>query len=152
MISEFFQHLYKINGIEAFAFVDNTNHIIDSWTDSKYDSSVFGEIQESYLQIFTIANQSAFDVDEIVVSFDRGLIFARNHPKFFVIIISKPNADLSYIRLAVNVSFFEMEESRKARRILRRLPSDKPSLFDESKFDDAERLMLKKIAESKNVT
>jgi len=152
MISRFFQHLYKINGIEAFALVDNTNRVIDSWTDSKYDSSIFGEISVSYSQIFAIANQSNFDVDEIVVSFDRGLIFARNHHKFFILIISKPNADISYIRLAVNVSFFEMEESRKAQKLLKRLPSDKPSQIEEYKFDDAERQMLAKMIEDRNVT
>lgn len=150
MISKFFQHLSRIGGIEAIALVDRTNQVIDSWTDSKYDPSIFGEISASYWQIFAIASQSNYDLDEIVVSFDRGLIFARNHAKFFILIISKPNADISYIRLAVNVSFFEMDESRKAQKLLKRLPSEKPFQIDEFNFDDAERQMLRKMTEDRS--
>ena len=150
MIEKYFQNLYEIDGIEAFVLIDDHNQIIDTWANSKYDASFFREIGKSYLQIFGIEEKLNFDADEIVVLFDRGLIFVRNHRKFFLIILANPYVDISYIRLAVNVSLYELEESRKSQKLFKKLPIEKPYSFNESELDEAERLMIEKITENRN--
>lgn len=152
MIEKYFQNLNKIDGIEAFVLMDDNNRIIGRWVNSKYDTSIFTEIGKSYLQIFGIEESLNFDIDEIVILFERGLIFVRNHLKFFLIIIANHHADISYIRLTVNVSIFELEESRKGQKLVKKLPLEKPRSFKESELDDAERLMIKKITENWNGT
>lgn len=152
MIEKYFRNLYQIDGIETFVIMDDNSHIIGKWVNSKYETSVFTEIGKSYLQIFGIEERLGFDVDEIVVLFDRGLFFIRNHRKFFLIILAKPSVDISYVRLAVNVCIFELEESRKSQKLFKKLPFEKPHSFNKSELDDAERLMIEKIAENRDAT
>lgn len=149
MIEKFFKNLTEIKGIEAFAILNNNNHIVDSWIESRYDLSIFNEIGLSYLQIFDIQENKNFDCNEIVLLFDKGLIFVRYHLKFFIIVIANTNVDISYIRLATNVGIFELNESRKFQKLLKKFPSDRTKLFKQSELDDAEHYMVKKIAESK---
>jgi len=148
MIEKYFQNLCEIDGIEAFALLDNNNHIIGTWTNSQYDSPIFSEIGESYLQIFGIEENLKFHVDEIVLQFDRGLIFVRRHAKFLLLIIANSWVDTSHVRLAANVSIFDLEGSRKIQRALNKLPSTKPNRFEEMKLDDVEYFMINKIVES----
>jgi hypothetical protein len=152
VIEKYFRNLNRIDGIEAFVLMDDSNRIIGRWINSKYDTSIFTEIGKSYLQIFGIEESLNFDIDEIVILFERGLIFVRNHLKFFLIIIANPHTDISYIRLAVNVSIFELEESRKGQKLFKKLPLEKPRSFRKSELDDVERLMIKKITENRNGT
>jgi hypothetical protein len=150
LIEKFFKNLTEINGIEAFAVLNNNNHIVDSWIESRYDLSIFNEVGLSYLQIFDIQENKNFDTSEIVLLFDKGLIFVRYHQKFFIIVIANPNVDVSHIRLAVNVGIFELDESRKFQKLLKKFPSERPRLFNQSDLDDAERLMVEQIIESKD--
>lgn len=148
MIEKYFQSLCEIDGIDAFALLDNNNRIIATWTNSQYDSPIFSEIGESYLQIFGIDDNLNFHVDEIILQFDRGLIFVRKHPKFLLLVIANSSVDTSYIRLAANVSIFELDGSRKIQRALNKLPSAKSKRFEETKLDDVEYFMINKIVES----
>lgn len=150
MIEKHFQDLCEINGIEAFALLDNNSHIIYHWINSKYDSSIFAEIGGAYLQIFALEEESNFGVDEVILSFDRGLVFVRNHERFVLVIIGNPHIDTSHIRLAVNVSLFEIGESKKVQKILRKLPPQKPNQVDVPKSDDTERMIIDRILESKD--
>jgi hypothetical protein len=81
--------------------------------------------------------------------FDKGLIFIRYHQKFFIIVIANTNVDVSHIRLAINVGIFELNESRKFQKLLKKFPSERTKLFSQSELDDAEHFMVEKIAESK---
>lgn len=148
MIEKHFQNLGEIEGIEAFALLDNDNHIIGTWTNSQYDSPIFSEIGESYLQIFGIEETLNYHVDEIILQFDRGLLFVRKHEKFLLLIIANSSVDTSHVRLAANVSIFDLDESRKIQRALSKLPSAKPNRFEETKLDDVEYFMINKIMES----
>jgi hypothetical protein len=150
MIEKHFRNLREIDGIEAFALLDNDSRIISTWTNSQYDSPIFSEIGESYLQIFGIEENLNFDVDEIIIQFDRGLLFVRNHPKFLLLIIANSAVDTSYVRLAANVSIFDLEQSRKTQRALNRMPSGKPSRFEDMKLDDVEYFMINKIVGTGN--
>lgn len=150
MIEKYFQNLCEIDGVEAFALLDNNSHIIGTWTNSQYDSPIFSEIGESYLQIFGIEETLDFNVDEIILRFDRGLVFVRKHTRFLLLIIANTSVDTSYVRLAANVSIYELEASRKIQRALKKLPSTKPNRFEETKLDDVEYFMINKIVESGN--
>ena len=150
MIDKYFQWLYEIEAVDAFALVDNMNHIVDGWTNSKYDSTIFTEIADSYLQIFGINGKSGFDIGEIVLSFERGLIFVRNYSRFLLLVIASPHADVSYLRLAVNVSIAELEESKKIQKIFKKLPPEKPFEFEDSHLDDNERSMINRIMENRD--
>jgi hypothetical protein len=150
VIEKFFKNLSEIVGIEAIALLDNNNHIIDTWIESKYDTSIFTEIGLSYLQIFSIQENRNFDINEIVLLFDKGLLFVRNHQKFVMIVIANPNIDISLIRLAINVGIFELGEARKIQKQLKKFPADKSHSINELELDDAEHLMIEKIAENKD--
>lgn len=150
MVEKYFQHLYEIKGIEAFALLDNNKQIIYHWIHSKYDSPIFSEIGESYIRIFALAQAHGIDMDEVVTLFDRGTVFVRNHERFFLVIIGNPHVDISHIRLAVNVSLFEIDESKRIQKMLRKLPPQKPDRFDISQLDDAERVLINRILESGN--
>ena len=152
MIEKFFKNLCEVNGIEAIALLNNSNKIIDTWIGSKYDTSIFTEIGLSYLQIFAMQDDRNFDVNEIVLLFDKGIIFVRNYQKFFMIIIANPNVDISHIRLAINVGTFELNESRKIQKQLKKFSSDKSHSLNELELDDVERLMIEKIAENKDAS
>jgi len=150
MIEKYFRNLCEIDGIEAFALLDNDSRIISTWTNSQYDSPIFTEIGESYLQIFGIEENLNFDVDEIIIQFDRGLLFVRNHPKFLLLIIANSEVNTSYVRLAANVSIFDIEQTRKTKKALNRMPSGKPSQFEDMKLDDVEYFMINKIVGTGN--
>jgi hypothetical protein len=150
MIEKYFQNLCEIDGIEAFALLDNNNQIIGTWTNSQYDSPIFSEIGESYLQIFAFDENLNFHVDEIVLQFDRGLVFVRKHSRFLLVIIANSSVDTSYVRLATNVSIFDLGGSRKIQRALNKLPSTRSNRFEETKLDDVEYFMINKIVESGN--
>ena len=150
MIEKYFRNLCEIEGIEAFALLDNHSRIISTWTNSQYDSPIFSEIGESYLQIFGIEENLNFDVDEIIIQFDRGLLFVRNHPKFLLLIIANSAVDTSYVRLAANVSIFDLEQSRKTQRALNKMPSEKPNRFEDMRLDDVEYFMINKMVENGN--
>jgi len=149
MIREAFSDLIAINGIEAVVIYDNRNQIIDSWNTPKYNPAVFVETGETFQHIFGLLEHLRYDMDELVLPFDRGLVFVRSHARFYVTVIARLSVEIAHIRLAMNVAVHDVDTQKKWRRTLRKLPDQKYSNINSARLDEVEKIMLENMREGK---
>jgi hypothetical protein len=147
MVEQFFKDVNDIEGVEAVILFSNQNSIVDSRATSKYNPTIFSEIGESFLHIFGMLEYMKYDLNEIVVPFDKGLVYARTHPKFYIVVLARVSVEVPLIRLAMNVCLREFEESRKARKTLKKLSDKKFFQIKSITLDDLEKIMLQKMFE-----
>ena len=147
MIEQYFKNLIEIAGIEAVVIFDNQNNILDSWTLPKYNLTVFTELGETFLHVFGLIEHLRYEPTEIVVPFDRGLVFGKTEEKFYVIVIARVSVEVPLIRLAVNVETEDFKQARKVRKMLKKLPDQKFYQIKSITLDDVEKIMLENILE-----
>ncbi|RMI02427.1 MAG: hypothetical protein D6681_10440 [Calditrichaeota bacterium] len=150
MIAEFFKDLTEIPGIEAVILFDNQNNVIDSWAVSKYNPTMFPDIGQTFLHTFGVMEHLNYDLNEIAMPHDRGILYARCHPKFYLVVISRLSVELSLIRLAVDVCLAEFLENRKVKKTLKKMSARKFFQIKTATLDDVERIMLENILEESN--
>ncbi len=151
MIQQHFKDLIEIKGIDAVALYDNHNRIMDSWVQPpKQNIAVISEIGETYLHIFGLLEYLKSDMSELVLPHDKGIIYARTRPKYFIIVMAKLSIDAALIRLALNVAIKEFEENRKSKKVLKKLSDKKFYQIKSITLDDVEKIMLENILEDKD--
>ena len=104
MINHFFSDLTGIGGVEAVVLFDNKNQVIDSWAEPKYNPAIFTEFGETFLHILGLIEYLKYEISDIAVPFDRGLVFAYTHPRFYLVVLGSLKSDISHIRLTANVA------------------------------------------------
>lgn len=150
MIVEFFKDVTEISGVDAIVLFNNQNKVIESWSGSKYNPGVFTEMGESLLHIFGLLEYLKYDMNELVVPFDKGLLYARTHPKFYMVVLAKLSVEVPLVRLAMNVCLKEFEEDRKVKKLLKKLSDNKFFQIKSITLDDTEKIMLENILEESN--
>lgn len=150
MIAEFFKDVTEISGVDAIVLFNNQNGVIESWSSSKYNPGVFTEMGESLLHIFGLLEYLKYDMNELVVPFDKGLLYARTHPKFYMVVLAKLSVEVPLVRLAMNVCLKEFEEDRKVKKLLKKLSDNKFFQIKSITLDDTEKIMLENILEESN--
>ncbi|MCK6620742.1 MAG: hypothetical protein HUU32_07310 [Calditrichaceae bacterium] len=150
MIAEFFKDVTEISGVDAIVLFNNQNGVIESWSGSKYNPGVFTEMGESLLHIFGLLEYLKYDMNELVVPFDKGLLYARTHPKFYMVVLAKLSVEVPLVRLAMNVCLKEFEEDRKVKKLLKKLSDNKFFQIKSITLDDTEKIMLENILEESN--
>jgi len=85
-----------------------------------------------------------------VVPFDKGLLYARTHPKFYMVVLAKLSVEVPLVRLAMNVCLKEFEEDRKVKKLLKKLSDNKFFQIKSITLDDTEKIMLENILEESN--
>lgn len=147
MVEQFFKEVTEIPEVEAVVVFDNKQNMIGSWSTTRYNPSIFSEIGESFLHIFGTLEHLRYDLNEVVVPFDKGLLYARTHPKFYLVVLSKQTVEVPLIRLAVNVCLGELEENRKAKKTFKKLSDKKFYQIKSITLDDNEKILLEKMLE-----
>ncbi|NIU00654.1 MAG: hypothetical protein GWN01_06860, partial [Nitrosopumilaceae archaeon] len=125
MINEFFNELVELADVEAVVLFDNEGKIIGSGNNPNYSATTFSELGEAFLHIFGVKEYLDYDIDELAVPFDKGIFYVRNHSKFFLVVIAKPDIELSLIRMMVNVCIKEFLDSRKVKKSLKKMWREK---------------------------
>ena len=152
MVLPFFKDLTEIAGVEAVVLFDNQNNIIDSWTIPKYNPTVFSEIGETFLHVFGLIEYLSYDMEEIVIPFDRGLVYTRTQPEFYLLVIARLSVDVPLVRLAVNVAMEAFRSNRKVRKMLKKLGGQKFYQIKSITLDNVEKIMLENILEDNNAS
>ena len=145
MLAELFKDLLSIDGIEAAVIYSGDNQILDSWSITHSNTQIFKEIGLSYLQIFSITEQMSQSYEEIVVSHEKGQLYARFNDGLLLVVIAKLKVETSLIRLLVNVGFAEYGESRKLQKLMRKLSRARGNFLDPRYLDSTEQKYLDKI-------
>ena len=151
MVQQFFRDLTEITGIEAVIIYDNQNNVMDSWSIPKYNPAIFSEVGHTYLHAFGLLEYLQYNFDELAIPFDRGLVFAKTHPRFYVVVLAKATVELSLIRLAVNVAMRDLVKDKKMKKKLKKLSPSKFYQIKSVTLDDVEKIMLENILEEKDV-
>ncbi|GEM_PF-3552810 len=150
MIESFFKDLTEINGVEAIIVFDNHKRILDSWRVTQFNPTIFSEMGETFLHIFGMMEFLQSDIHEISVPYDKGIIYARTLPRFYLVIIAKLSVEIPLIRLTANVCLKDAEEHRKYRKMIKKLPDKKFYQIKTTALDDVEKIMLENILEEFN--
>jgi hypothetical protein len=147
MVKQFFKALTEIEGVEAVILFNNQNNIIGSWATSRYNPTIFNEMGESFLHIFGMLEYMKYDLNEVVVPFDKGLVYARTHPKFYIVALAKLLVEVPHVRLAMNVCLKEFVSNRKVKKTIKKLSDKKFYQIKSITLDDLEKVMLEKMLE-----
>lgn len=150
MIANYLKDLTEISGVEAVIVFDNQGNIFDIWHHPEFNVKVLSELSISLLHVLGLAEELQYPVEEIVVPFDKGLIFVKNHAQFFLTVISKISVEISLIRLLLNVKFYELKNDKKARKMIKKLAGAKFSSVKFEQLDDLEKSIFKKLTGSNN--
>lgn len=150
MIVEFFKDVTEIPGVDTIVLYNNQNGVIESWSSSKYNTGVFNEMGEALLHIFGLLEYLKYDMNELAIPFDKGLLYARNHPKFYIVVLARLSVEIPLVRLAMNVCLKEFEEDRKVKKLLKKLSDNKFFQIKSITLDDTEKIMLENILEESN--
>lgn len=149
MIQQFFKNIVDIQGVEAVVLYDNQNSVIDSWAIPKYNPAIFTEVGETYLHAFGMTEYLKYEVNELTIPFERGLVYARSHPRFYLVIIAKTAVEVPLLRMAANVSLYDFVNDRKMKKKLKKLPEAKFFQIKSVTLDDVEKIMLENILEER---
>ncbi len=145
MILDFFNDLKKINGIEGIVIFSKDNLIIDHWSNPQFNTKIYNDLSQSYLQIFAINEKVEYSFEEVVLTFDNGQVYARNFPEFLMLVITKLNLEIELIRLILNVNYDNLINSRKMKKELKKFPQNERSFLNKNFLDDVEETYLNKI-------
>lgn len=150
MINEYFQELLDVPGVEIVALFDNQNRVMDSLWLSRFNPKIFHEIGRNFLQIFGMREKMNINVEEITIPFEHGVIYARSRPKYLVFVYGKSEANIPHLRMALNVCLSDFEESRKIKKMLKKLPEGKVINLHKGMMDDVENFIFESILENKD--
>lgn len=147
MIEQHFKDVTELKGIEAVVLFDNQNRILDSWASPKHNAAVLAEVGETFLHSFGLIEYLNYDMYELVLPHDKGIIYARTHQKFFIVVMARLSVDAALIRLALDVCLKEFQENRKIKKVLKKLSDKKFYQIKSITLDDVEKIMLENILE-----
>lgn len=116
MITEYLNDLTKVDGIDGIAIYDKNNRVLDSWCVPHFNTKIFNDIGINYLQIFAAVYGAGKEAHEVGVAYEKGQIYARIFPNFFLVVISKVKVEISLIRLIVNVGVSDLIGSKKIQK------------------------------------
>ena len=150
MMRKFFADVSALEGVEAVVLFDNQNRVMDSWMTPRYNAGIFGEVGETFQHIFGLMEHLEAGVEELVVPFDRGQVYARGHARFVLVVIARLQVEVSLIRLATEVCLQRFLEDRKTQRQLKKLPEKKFYEIKSIRLDDVEKIMLETILEDRD--
>lgn len=152
MIEKFFRELTRLEGIEAIIVYNNQNRIIDSWQASADRLGILTDVGETFLHVFGLLEYlHRPDLGEFCVAHADGVMIARSHPRFYLVIMGGPTLQPALVHLALEVCVGELASNRKARKILKKLPEHKFYQIKTITLDDIEKRMLENILEAANV-
>jgi hypothetical protein len=95
MIKKYLRDLTLIDSVEAVAIYANDNSILDNWNRPNFQNNILKEISLHYLQLFYLLETDVNNFREIIISHDRGYIYARALPDLMLIIIYRIPVDIS---------------------------------------------------------
>lgn len=134
-----------IDSVEAVAIFANDNTIMDDWSRLNFQNNFLKEISLHYLQLFYLLETDINNFREIIISHDRGYIYARALPDLMLIIISRIPVNISLLRLIINVKIPDLLNSRAFQKKLKKVVSNNYNFLDKKSLDDSEREYLKKL-------
>ncbi len=147
MIEQYFPYLVGRKGVSAVVLCDKRGQVRSSWVIPKLNRDVLGEICEQMVQAFSLAQELQFDVEELVVPFEKGLLYARITDWFLLAVVARLNLDVSLLRLMVNVHLADFMKNKKILRMLKKWP-DWPSLSTAAiSLDDIEVQFIQQLTE-----
>ena len=150
MIKTYFTDVKDLKDVEAIIVFDNQHKVLDSWTIPKYNPTIFNEVGESFLHIFGLMEHLKYEMQEVVLPFDRGIIFAVSQPEFYMVVVAGLEVEASLIRLAVDVNMKDFLENKKAKKLLKKLSNKKFYQIKSITLDDVEKIMFESILEDNN--
>jgi hypothetical protein len=151
MLREFFQDIIDIQEVEAIVLSDNHNNNFDLWTLPNFPSINMYDITEMYLQIFSVHEQLMQATDEIIFPYEKGIVYVRNHSRFFLLIFAIKTLDISLLRLTVENNLYDLDNSKKGKKLLKKFPQSRYNYFSSMKLDEAEKIMIQNVLENKDV-
>jgi len=151
MLREFFQDIIDIQEVEAIVLSDNQNNNFDLWSLPNFPAIKMYEITEMYLQIFSVYEQLMHSIDEIIFPYEKGIVYVKNQSSFFLIIFASRRADTSLLRLTVENNLYDLHNSKRGKKLLKKSPQSKYQYFSSMELDDAEKIMIQNVFENKDV-
>ncbi|NOX37672.1 MAG: hypothetical protein GXO78_09065 [Calditrichaeota bacterium] len=138
MIETYFPELTRLPGVEAVVLFDNQKKVRDQWTIPQFNTTIIPELAESYIQIFGVSDRLKEATQEVVVPFERGILFARNLEKFVIVIVARLSVEISLLRLILEVRVPDFLEDRKIAKMGKRIPASKFDQINEFSLDEKE--------------
>jgi hypothetical protein len=145
MIKEYLRDLTLIDSVEAIAIYAIDKSILDNWSRPNFQNNILKEISLHYLQMFYLLETDVNNFREIIISHDRGYIYARALPDLMLIIISRIPVDISLLRLIINVKIPDLLNSRAFQKKIKKVVSNNSNFLDKKFLDDSEKEYLKKL-------
>ncbi|RMG61339.1 MAG: hypothetical protein D6715_13845 [Calditrichaeota bacterium] len=148
MIEQHFPQLVGRKGVSAVMLCDTRGGVRGYWVKPKMNNEVLGEICEQFVHVFSLANQLGYEIEELVVPFEKGLIYARPAEKFILGVVARLNLDVSLLRLIVNVHLADFLQDKKVQRMLKKWPEWSPANSSPIKLDEIEVQLIQRMTEA----
>ncbi len=145
MINQHLKDLTLIEQVDGIAVYSISNILLDSWVRQGAGEKVFEQISLHYLQIFALLESGVKTFNEIVVTHDRGLLYARALPDILLLVIARTPLEIALIRLIINVKITDLLNSRQLQKAIKKLADRSPNFLDKKFLDETERDLLKKL-------
>ncbi|OGB69929.1 MAG: hypothetical protein A2Y94_08740 [Caldithrix sp. RBG_13_44_9] len=145
IIKEFLKDLTQIRNVEAISIYGIDNILIDSWTLPSINIKTVTDISFHYFQIFSVLDSKGQNFKEIVISHENGHIYARILPDLLFIVLVKSIADITLIRLIINVKITDLLNSRTFQKIRKNHSGKHLNFLDRKFLDDSEREYIKNL-------
>ncbi len=145
MIESYFPELTQLPGVEAVILFDNQKKVRDQWTIPQFNTTIIPELAESYIQIFGVGEKLKEDAREVVVPFERGVLFARSLDKFVIVVVARLSVEISLLRLILEVRVPDFLSERKVAKIGKRIPRSKFEQINEFSLDEKEAEMIQQL-------
>ncbi len=137
--------LTRVQGVLAIMIFNNAGEILQIWHQPEFNEKIIEGFPEGILPVLGIAEQLDYAIEEMVVPFERGIIFVRNYDRLFVAVITKSTVDRALVQLTMDFEMYASLSDKKTRKMLKKFPPSKFDYIDQDKMDKFEKSIFKKL-------
>lgn len=144
-MENYFRDLIRIPGLEAVLVFSNAKKILYQWTVPQFNLAILQELMESYVQIFGVGEKFGFSFPEMVIPYEKGIIYARVTEKWIVVVVAKLSVEVSLIRLIMDVRLPEILKDKQVQKQTKRTPVNRFEQINEFALDDTETALIQQL-------
>jgi predicted regulator of Ras-like GTPase activity (Roadblock/LC7/MglB family) len=140
------ENLINIEGVEAVFIFNNKAETIYHLLKRTLDDNLIEEIGKHIIQIFALNKK--LNVEKIInmdIVFDKGTIITYNDEYFTLVVWLNKNAQLSLIRLNIDLVVSNLKNDSKFKKLLKKNKIDFDYLLRKDVVDDQDSLILQQL-------
>lgn len=145
-MEEKLENLINIEGVEAVFIFNNKAETIYHLLKRTLDDNLIEEIGKHIIQVYALNKKLSMNkIVNMDIAFDKGTIISYNDEYFTLVVWLNKNAQLSLIRLNIDLVLSNLKNDSKFKKLLKKNKIDFDYLLRKDNVDEQDSIMLQQL-------